>query len=310
MDHIVSLLAHYGLLFVFVAVFLDEIGVPSASPVVVMTAAAYSSRTPEALIGVLAAALAGGMSADVIWFLAARKHGGRLLAFACRLSSSPDSCVRQTNGLYATYGNLSLVASKFIPGTGIIAIALAGAADLSLPVFASFTGAGLLALHSIMIGLGVVFHSAVLQVVNRLAELGPYGIALVVAVILGYVVFRRLRYRAFVRSLTMARITVEELAGLMGAGGEVVLVDVRPEAIRAAGIIPGALSASPAEAKASLAHLSRDIDIVVYCSCPNEVSAATAARHLQASGFKRIRPLAGGYEAWIEAGQPIQGPTV
>jgi len=310
MDHIVSLLAHYGLFFVFVAVFLDEIGVPSASPVVVMTAAAYSSRTPEALIGVLAAALAGGMLADVIWFLAARRHGSRLLAFACRLSSSPDSCVRQTNGLYATYGNLSLVASKFIPGTGIIAIALAGAADLSLPVFASFTGAGLLALHSIMMGLGVVFHAAVLQVVNKLAQLGPYGLALVVAVILGYVVFRRLRYRAFVRSLAMARITVEELAGLMGAGGDVVLVDVRPEAIRAAGIIPGALYASPAEAKASLAHLPRDIDIVVYCSCPNEVSAATAARHLRASGFKRIRPLAGGYEAWIEAGQPVQGPTV
>ncbi len=310
MDHIVSLLAHYGLLFVFAAVFLDEIGVPSASPVVVMTAAAYSGRTPEALIGVLAAGLAGGMLADFIWFVAARRHGGRLLAFACRFSSSPESCVRQTNGLYAQYGNLSLVASKFIPGTGIIAIALAGAADLSLPVFASFTAAGLLTLHAICITLGVVFHSAVLQVVHRLGEMGPYGIAVVVAVILGYVVFRRLRDHAFVRSLQMARITVDELAGLMGAGGEVVLVDVRPEAVRAAGIIPGALPASPAEAKAALAHLPRDIDIVVYCSCPNEVSAATAARHLRASGFKRIRPLAGGYEAWIEAGQPVHRQTV
>ncbi len=309
MDHIVSLLAHYGLLFVFVAVFLDEIGLPSASPVVVMTAAAYSSRTPLGLIAILAAALAGGVLADLVWFLAARRHGRRLVAFACRLSSSPDSCVRQTSGLYAKYGNLSLVASKFIPGTGIIAIALAGAADLGLPTFAIFTGAGLLVLHAAFVLLGVVFHSAVAQVIDRLSALGPWGIALVVAVVLGYVAFRHLRYRAFVRSLKMARITVEELAGLMGAGGEVVLVDVRPEAVRAAGVIPGALHASPAEAKASLAHLPRNIEIVVYCSCPNEVSAAVAARHLRASGFKRIRPLAGGYEAWLEAGQPVQGPT-
>lgn len=214
MDNVVSLLTHYGLVAVFVAVFLDELGLPSASPVVVMTAAAYSSGEPLTLVGVLMAALAGGMLADFVWFLAARKHGGRLLAFACRFSSSPDSCVQKTNGLYGKYGNLSLVASKFIPGTGIIAIALAGAADLNMAIFAGFTGSGLLALHASFLILGVVFHSAVHQILTMLSDLGPYSLALLMAAVLGYIAFRWLRYRAFVKSLKMARISVQELVGL------------------------------------------------------------------------------------------------
>lgn len=305
MTDIVSLLSHYGLLAVFAAVFLDEIGIPAGSPVVIMTAAAYSARTPPALAAILVTALAGGVSADLIWFLAARRHGRRLLAFACRFSSSPEACMRKTSGVYTKYGNLSLVASKFIPGTGIIAIALAGAADLGFPVFLGFTAGGLLTLHTIAILLGVVFHSAVHQVIRTLADLGPYSIGLVATVISGYVAFRWLRHRAFVNALKMARISVEELAGLMDGDRKPVLVDVRSERARAAGIIPGALHASPTEAKTTLAHLPRDIEIVVYCSCPNEISAAVAARHLLTSGFKHIRPLAGGYEAWVEAGLPV-----
>jgi rhodanese-related sulfurtransferase len=44
---------------------------------------------------------------------------------------------------------------------------------------------------------------------------------------------------------------------------------------------------------------------VVYCACPNEASAAIAARHLKRAGFKKIRPLLGGVEAWVGAGQHL-----
>jgi rhodanese-related sulfurtransferase len=46
--------------------------------------------------------------------------------------------------------------------------------------------------------------------------------------------------------------------------------------------------------------------VVVYCSCLNEASAATAARHLKRAGFKKIRPLLGGIEAWSQAGRPLE----
>ena len=49
-----------------------------------------------------------------------------------------------------------------------------------------------------------------------------------------------------------------------------------------------------------------DQDIVLYCACPNEESARRAAQILLAKGLKRVRPLAGGLDAWIEAGHAVE----
>jgi 3-mercaptopyruvate sulfurtransferase SseA len=45
---------------------------------------------------------------------------------------------------------------------------------------------------------------------------------------------------------------------------------------------------------------------VLYCNCPNEASAASAARILAGAGFKRVRPLAGGLEGWVASGQRVE----
>ena len=42
--------------------------------------------------------------------------------------------------------------------------------------------------------------------------------------------------------------------------------------------------------------------LVIYCSCPNEVSAAWMARRLHLAGVKLALPLAGGIGAWRLAG--------
>jgi 3-mercaptopyruvate sulfurtransferase SseA len=46
--------------------------------------------------------------------------------------------------------------------------------------------------------------------------------------------------------------------------------------------------------------------IVIYCDCPNEASAAIAAKHRKREGFGKIRPLLGGFDAWVRAGYPLQ----
>ena len=49
-----------------------------------------------------------------------------------------------------------------------------------------------------------------------------------------------------------------------------------------------------------------DRELVIYCSCPNEVSAAKAAQLLRAIGYQRVRPLLGGLDAWGSAGYAIE----
>ena len=47
-------------------------------------------------------------------------------------------------------------------------------------------------------------------------------------------------------------------------------------------------------------------EVIVYCACPNEASAVTIAQKLRGLGFKRVRPLHGGIDAWIEAGHDVE----
>ena len=55
--------------------------------------------------------------------------------------------------------------------------------------------------------------------------------------------------------------------------------------------------------------LPRDRELVLYCTCPNEASAAQAAKLLQNHGFSRVRPLHGGLDAWVAAGDHVEPLT-
>jgi rhodanese-related sulfurtransferase len=52
--------------------------------------------------------------------------------------------------------------------------------------------------------------------------------------------------------------------------------------------------------------MAHDRDIIVYCSCPNEVTSARFALLLKRNGFARIRPLLGGIDAWQKQKYPTE----
>jgi rhodanese-related sulfurtransferase len=116
--------------------------------------------------------------------------------------------------------------------------------------------------------------------------------------------------RRFYKLLRLARIGVEDLRRLIEGGLPPAIVDVRTTRSFAAQHIPGALRMTLEEVDAQLAALPRDGEIVLYCTCPNEASAARVARLLMDRGFTRVRPLEGGLDAWIAAGLPVDEETV
>jgi rhodanese-related sulfurtransferase len=105
----------------------------------------------------------------------------------------------------------------------------------------------------------------------------------------------------------MARIDIDELTRLIDGGEAPAIIDVRDQPARLRdGSIPGALHLPLDAVDDVLPDLPRDRDVVVYCACPNEISAARVAKRLQRAGFKRVRPLLGGIDAWERAGRPIE----
>lgn len=62
----------------------------------------------------------------------------------------------------------------------------------------------------------------------------------------------------------------------------------------------------PADLEEAVEVIPRDREIVLFCSCPNEASAAHMALRLRTFGITRIRPLAGGLAGWRSCGFPLQ----
>jgi rhodanese-related sulfurtransferase len=136
------------------------------------------------------------------------------------------------------------------------------------------------------------------------------GIAgeVILGLLFGYIGYKWWERAKFYRTLRMARIDVSALYDLIQAGARPTIIDVRSPTARALEPrwIPGAIHV-PVDAMAQhIADLPKDREIVVYCTCPSEASAARVAKVLINHGFKLVRPLYGGLDAWIAAGYAVE----
>lgn len=50
----------------------------------------------------------------------------------------------------------------------------------------------------------------------------------------------------------------------------------------------------------------RDSEVVTYCACPNDEASIRAVEVLTSAGFKRVRVLKGGWQAWLDAGGQLE----
>ena len=53
-------------------------------------------------------------------------------------------------------------------------------------------------------------------------------------------------------------------------------------------------------------ELPRDREIVTYCACSSDEISVRAVQVFREAGFKRVRVLKGGWQAWLKAGGPLE----
>jgi membrane protein DedA with SNARE-associated domain/rhodanese-related sulfurtransferase len=310
MEQIISWLELYGLAAVFLNILLEQLGLPiPAYPVLILTGAlSYSGRYSAG--GLLATAMLACLTADSCWYWAGRRYGGRVLKTLCRISLSPDSCVRQTESIFIRWGVRSLVLAKFIPGFASLATALAGRTAVPFGRFLLFDAIGAALYAGVGIAIGMLFHDAVADVLAVLEQLGRIGVMTLLVCFALFVLHKWWQRRRFQKQLRMARITPVELRQLLAEGKPAVVLDVRSELSRAGGgVIPGALIWSDLDRRMEALDLPPDTAVVVYCACPNDASAAQVARRLIAAGFSNVRPLHGGIDAWSAEGFELEYPV-
>ncbi|TAK43337.1 MAG: hypothetical protein EPO29_04900 [Betaproteobacteria bacterium] len=298
----------FGLLAVFGFVLLEQLGAPIPALPVVLLAGARANDDPIFGVYALAVAVLACSIADLAWFWAGRRYGYRVLKLLCRISLSPDSCVRETETNYERRGAVTLVIAKFVPGLATVAPPVAGALGLSVSSFLIHNGAGAALWSGTGLILGLVFHSQIDWLLDRLVALGGVALVLVVGALALYVAYRLWDRWRFLRSLRTARVSVEDLYAMMSRGEQPVVLDVRSRTHRELDgrKIPGARPVDLDDLESTLAGVPGDRDVVVYCACPNEASAVKVAMLLRDRGIRSVRPLAGGIDAWVAAGLSIE----
>ena len=308
MNALMELLTEYGVVLVYLAVLAEQLGAPLPAWPLLVVAGALAADGHFSPWTVVLVALAGAAIGDTVWFLAGRRFGHRVLATLCRVSISPDSCVRQTEDFFLRYGPSTLLFAKFVPGLSTVAPPLAGAMRLSFARFLGFAGLGLLAWAGSGVVAGLIFHRQVDAFLEALESVGNVGLALLGVLLAVFIAWKWWERQKVLRMLAMVRVTPEELHRLMSEGEAPVILDVRSRAGKSVDLrrIPGAIEVEFDSVESVLPRLPRDRELVVYCACPNEASAAKLAALLRRRGFKRVRPLLGGIDAWEAAGLELE----
>ena len=286
---------------VFINVLLEQLGLPVPAVPTLLVAgslAMTAGQTGE----ILAAAVGASLIADLVWFRLGSVFGYRVLAGLCKLSINPASCVTQTEARFVRWGLGSLLIAKFIPGFSIVAAPVAGALRMSLRRFLLASAAGATLWAGVAIGAGWMLRGAVPNALALLDRHAARGVVLIASVFGLWLVWKLWRRHQFHRSSALPHITVDELFKAMAGDQPPLLLDLRGSVMRGeAPAIPGAVAADQERLHETVAGWPMDRPIVTLCACPEDAGAIKAARTLLDQGFSSVRPLSGGYEAWLKA---------
>ena len=268
MTRLVAYVIRYGVPLVFLNVMAEQLGAPIPAIPTLVVAGALTRSGQMSSTNVLIAAVIASLIADYIWYELGRHFGYRILRTLCRISLSPDSCVRDTEARFERWGLKSLLIAKFIPGFSTVAPPLAGAARQSRLMFLLYDGVGAFLWAGSAVALGRLFFRAIDRVLLALENLG-YWALLLLGCALGVVIVMKWMQRVqFLKQLRLARIAPNELKTLIDKGASPVVLDVRTLSARKRDTrrIPTAIVANTDDIERQLASLTPDTEIVLYCT--------------------------------------------
>jgi membrane protein DedA with SNARE-associated domain/rhodanese-related sulfurtransferase len=302
-----AILLTYGYFLIFGWVLMEQLGLPLPATPVLLAAGALSATEhmnfPVALLsGVLAC-----LVADVSWFLFGRRYGHVVLRLLCKFSLESTVCVRRTHDSFGKRGAYTLLFAKFVPGLSIVAPPVAGQTGMSLTRFLIFdSGGAIIWVGSLLLG-GRLFGDLLKRDPSALDTVGHFGGLLLILGILAFIASRIYRRQSYMKKLRTARLEPEALKLMLDAGEAVYIVDLRHplELVPDPFTLPGAHHVSPDALALHSAEIPLDRDIVLYCTCPSEATAAKTAMTLHKLGVDRVRPLRGGYDEWKRLGYPL-----
>ena len=302
-----TLISEWGTWIVFLSVLVTQLGAPIPAAPMLLLAGSQVAAGFVSFGSVFAAAVVAVLISDGLWFVLGRHYGRRLLTRLVRISLSLDSSIRKTHAWFERYGAPLLLVAKFVPGLGLIASPLLGTTKIDRRVFFSWDIAGGAMWSGAWLAGGTLFGPQLTRMMSLVSAQGVTVAEVLLAIAALFAAYRWIQRLRFRRWLAHIRITPQQLDEMMRSEHPPVILDARPQAVRQAEPhrIPGAIPvdlASPDKVDAALL----EHDLVVYCVCPNEATAKEITQQMRRKGFRHVRALKGGLDAWEHHGYPVE----
>jgi membrane protein DedA with SNARE-associated domain len=259
---------HYGYALLFFWVLLEQGGLPiPAAPLLLAAGAVAAQGRMHLAFAALIPAIAS-LFADSFWYFFGKQRGGVVLNLLCRIALEPDSCVRRTESTFTKFGPRTLLICKFVPGLNTAAPTLAGMVGVNLPRFLLFDFLGALLWTSAFTGLGFIFGKQLDRANLYAQRLGGWMLILFALIVVGYVLYRWWDRERFLKQVKGDRITPDELKHKLESGEPIVIVDLRHplDVLSNPRTLPGALQISPEDLEARHSEITRDGEIVLFCT--------------------------------------------
>lgn len=294
-----ALLNQWGWLGLFLVVFAEQVGLPLPTLPLLLLAGAIAGQHQSIGLAEILAATAGSVLGGWLWYVFGRRQGRRVLRLLCRISLSPDACVRQTELSFEKRGPATLVLARFVPGLHLLAAPLAGGIRMPARTFLAYHGLGALLYAVLGVGGGLLFYEPLQGLLQWVDDNGALAAAAAALLLMLWLARRYWSRRLDREALAIPRITPRELAQALDSKEPPLILDARSLLARAQeGGIAQAIAIDWDDAD-SLLKLPRERDFVTYCACPNDASAVALARRLRKAGYRNVRVLSGGLDDWF-----------
>jgi len=270
MNDLLGLIVHYGYIIIFLIVLAEALGFPvPAALALVMGGAAVAAGVLHGPAAALVAVTAMLMGDSTLYVLGSRM-GWRLLAFLCRVSVDPETCILRSAESFYKRGRATLVIAKFIPGINSMAPPLAGSMKMPFVQFLTLDFLGAMAYAFAYGAIGFIFRDFVATIARGFRAAGHVVEIVVIVAAIAFTIYRASLYWKHRVYRIVPRVQVAELAAKLKTeySERILLADVRSHGYYDPGAdrIRGSIRLEPNNLSEQVKNLPRNKDIYLYCT--------------------------------------------
>ena len=294
---------------ILMAVFANQLCLPIPAVLFLITAGALVASGSLNLGSVILAGVVGCLLADYAWFLAGRWWGHRVVRAVCAFSMDGQHSAVSARRMFARRGLPSLMFAKSVPGLDGLMPPLAGMLNAATVPFLLYDAVGAILWSAGYCLVGYLFADrvdAVAATLNRVSG----TLMILLGGVLCYLIWRAGELLRTMRQLRLRVVSPTLLHQKLQAGQKVAVLDLLDlegrEHTTAIPGIPGATRIAPAPLRSSAkVPVPPDVQMVLCCSSPNQITSARTALSLRRKGISNVWVLEGGLQAWRKLGLPV-----